>query len=79
MDSLTKFREGQRQYNVMNSHPFRNNKYGTVASEKYLAAPAVCCTMENTLVINRSISRNSLRAVQCNPFKITTFNKSTHK
>ena len=38
MDSLTKFREGPSQYNVMNSRPFRNNKYGTVTSEKYLAA-----------------------------------------
>ena len=38
MDSLTKFREGPSQYNVMNSRPFRNNKYGTVTSEEYLAA-----------------------------------------
>ena len=38
MDSLTKFRECPRQYNVMNSHTFRNNKCGTAASERYLAA-----------------------------------------
>jgi hypothetical protein len=47
MDWLTKFREGPSQYNVVNSHPFRNNKYGAVTFEKYLAARKPSCLLHN--------------------------------
>jgi len=70
------------QYNVMSSNPVWKNKYGTVASEKYLPARKSSGLLHNgkhTFLNRRSISRNSPNAAPYNPFKITPFDQITHK
>jgi len=66
----------------MSSKPVRNNKYGTVASEKYLPARKPSGLLHNGKHTRCKQKVNFQEFTQCsayNPFKITAFNQITQK